>query len=144
MEDLELFVEDRRENVRHSILPALRRGAIVLLDRYYYSTIAYQGARGIDPAYVRARNEEFAPPADLLIYLRIPVEMAVRRIEVNREEARNLFEKESSLQQVKEIFDSMNDPQLVVVDGTEQPDAVFERIWEIVRNFLQKRTLTPE
>ena len=39
-EELELFLRDREENVRENIQPALDRGAIVLMDRYYYSTIA--------------------------------------------------------------------------------------------------------
>ena len=52
-----LFVKDRMDNVWINIRPALRRGAIVVLDRYYYSTIAYQGARGLDPEAIRRDNE---------------------------------------------------------------------------------------
>jgi dTMP kinase len=65
-EELDLFLEDRRQHVRERIAPALERGAIVLMDRYYYSTIAYQGARGLDPVEIRRLNEAFAPPADVL------------------------------------------------------------------------------
>jgi FkbM family methyltransferase len=45
-DELHAFAEDRKEHVREVILPALAEGRTVLLDRYFYSTIAYQGARG--------------------------------------------------------------------------------------------------
>ena len=138
-EELQLFVEDRRQNVRENIEPALERGDIVLLDRYYYSTIAYQGARGGDIAHIRAENEKFAPPADLLLYLRIPVDLVTHRIEVTRCDTRNDLEKESYLEKVREIFDALPDPQLVRIDGTAEADTVFAKIWEAVEEFLRKR-----
>src|SRR6188472_1861497 len=49
-EALALFLKDRAEHVERLILPALEVGKVVLLDRYYLSTAAYQGARGADPA----------------------------------------------------------------------------------------------
>src|SRR4030042_3033373 len=59
-EELDLFVKDRRENVRKNIKPALSEKKVVILDRYYFSTIAYQGAKGIEPAYLQRLNEKFA------------------------------------------------------------------------------------
>jgi dTMP kinase len=49
-DELHAFIEDRKEHVATTILPALAAGSVVLLDRYFYSTIAYQGARGADVA----------------------------------------------------------------------------------------------
>lgn len=48
-EELALFLDDRREHVAQVIAPALASGKVVLTDRYYYSTAAYQGAAGHDP-----------------------------------------------------------------------------------------------
>src|SRR4051812_1992705 len=48
-EELDLFLKDRAEHVETVIRPALQRGDVVVLDRYYFSTAAYQGARGADP-----------------------------------------------------------------------------------------------
>ena len=70
--ELEWFLNDRREHVDQRIRPALDRKQIVLLDRYYFSTMAYQGALGYDPQDIRARNEAFAPPPDLLLLLNLP------------------------------------------------------------------------
>ena len=47
-EELELFIQDRRWDVETNILPALRTGKTVVMDRYYYSNACYQGARGLD------------------------------------------------------------------------------------------------
>jgi dTMP kinase len=43
-EELELFLKDRAEHVEQLIRPALEAGKVVILDRYYLSTAAYQGA----------------------------------------------------------------------------------------------------
>ncbi|MBE0710800.1 MAG: dTMP kinase, partial [Candidatus Aminicenantes bacterium] len=59
-EELELFVKDRRDNVAKNLVPALGAGKVVVLDRYYFSTIAYQGAKGIDMGKIRRMNEAFA------------------------------------------------------------------------------------
>ena len=65
-EELDLFMADRREHVAQIIKPALERGKVVLTDRYYYSSVAYQGALGLDPNDILAANEAFAPVPDLV------------------------------------------------------------------------------
>jgi len=137
-EELQLFIEDRKENVQNNILPAMERGAVVVMDRYYYSTIAYQGARGLNPAYIRAENEKFAPPADLLLYLHIPVEMVTGRIEGSRKGTLDHFEKGPYLQKVKAIFDTMQDKQLVRIDAAQDEESVFEEVWRVSKDFLGK------
>ena len=61
-EEVEMFLKDRREHVEELILPRLREGCVVIVDRYYFSTAAYQGARGVDPQELLRRNEEFKTP----------------------------------------------------------------------------------
>ena len=79
-EELELFVKDRREDVAKNLGPALAAGKIVVLDRYYFSTIAYQGAKGIDPGRIRRMNETFAPKPDLVFILDIEAGQGLSRI----------------------------------------------------------------
>jgi dTMP kinase len=45
-QELELFLADRREHVQNLLMPALMEGKIVLCDRYFLSTAAYQGCLG--------------------------------------------------------------------------------------------------
>ena len=61
-EEARLFTEDRRHHVQNVIIPALKEGKTVICDRYVYSSVAYQGARGIDPAEILAENRQFVMP----------------------------------------------------------------------------------
>jgi dTMP kinase len=135
-EEMRLFLEDRSQDVRENIQPALERGALVLLDRYYYSSIAYQSAKGLDPGYVRRENEKIAPPADLLFYVSIPADLAMERIEKSRKSAADLFEREDYLEKVKAVFDAMPDPQMVRIDGRASADAVFEKMRDVLTERL--------
>lgn len=135
-EELELFIADRRENVEQNILPALEKGTIVLLDRYYFSTIAYQSALGLDAAEIRRRNEAFAPRPDLLVILEIPVEVAMQRITQSRGDVANLFEQPEYLRKVKAQFDRFDEPYLVRVDGTQSPEAITQQIMERLEPIL--------
>jgi dTMP kinase len=91
-DELEYFLNDRRQHVEEKIKPALAAGKVVILDRYYFSTMAYQGARGFDPAEIRRMNEEFAPVPDLLLILDLDVDAAHGRIG-HRGDSANEFEK---------------------------------------------------
>ena len=78
-EELQAFYNDRRQHVEELIKPALTKGHVVILDRYYFSMMAYQGARGFDPAQIRKENETFAPVPDLLLILDLDVDNAQKR-----------------------------------------------------------------
>ena len=107
-DELEYFINDRREHVEQLIIPTIKSGGIVILDRYYFSTMAYQGARGIDPEAIRVRNETFAPQPDILIILDLDVDIALQRIGVRDGEA-NEFEKRESLDFCRKLFLSLKD-----------------------------------
>lgn len=107
-DELEYFINDRREHVEQLIIPTIKSGGIVILDRYYFSTMAYQGARGIDPEAIRVKNETFAPQPDILIILDLDVDIALQRIGVRDGEA-NEFEKRESLDFCRKLFLSLKD-----------------------------------
>lgn len=132
-EEVNLFLKDRREHVETLVAPALARGAWVLLDRYYPSMMAYQGARGVDPAVIRAANEEFAPVPDAVVWLDIPVSVALERIGARGE--RDAFETEAGLTACRSVFASIHEPWMLRVDA----DAGKEEVAERVRKALEKR-----
>lgn len=101
-EELKLFLLDRKEDVDKNILPALRNGKIVIMDRYYISSMAYQGARGLDMDEIRRMNEEVAPKPDLVIILDVSPQEGLKR--VGRRGNRTIFEEESYLARVRENF----------------------------------------
>ena len=66
-----LFAVDRVDHVESKIEQALESGKIVISDRYVYSSLAYQGAAGLDIGWIKQINRMALPP-DLVIYLDVP------------------------------------------------------------------------
>lgn len=135
-EELQLFLQDRREHVETLIEPALEAGEIVILDRYYFSTMAYQGVRGFDPAEIRRVNEEFAPRPDLLLLLDLPIDKALERIGIRDGEA-NEFEQRAALQLCSDIFHSLTNEDFIhVIDTTVPIEEVHQSIMAVVEKEL--------
>ncbi len=136
-EELDLFLKDRRENVEKNLKPALAQGRIVVLDRYYFSTIAYQGAKGLDPGRIRRLNEAFAVRPDLVIVLDIGARDGLARI-AGRKKRDELFEREDYLVRVGEIFRGLRGPNILHLDGRGDRRAVGRAIWERVEKRLAR------
>lgn len=135
-EEIELFMRDREEDVKKNILPALKEGKIVIMDRYYYSTIAYQGARGIDTEKIKEMNERIAPKPDLVILLDADPEKVVKRIK-----ARGYltpFEDVDYLRKVRKIFLSYADENFVVVDASKPLEKVKDEVKAVLCLNLKK------
>ncbi|MEI6535319.1 MAG: dTMP kinase [Verrucomicrobiaceae bacterium] len=102
-EELDLFHKDREDHASNSIQPALDEDAIMILDRYYWSTAAYQGARGAKVKEVLDFNESSFPVPDLVLLLDLPVEVGQNRIRVRGDQP-NSFEETSAQEKCREIF----------------------------------------
>ncbi|MEI8038225.1 MAG: dTMP kinase [Verrucomicrobiota bacterium] len=137
-DELQYFLNDRRQHVAEKIAPALAAGHVVILDRYYFSTMAYQGARGFDPAEIRRLNEQFAPVPDLLLILDLDVDAAHRRIGTRGDTA-NEFEQRDNLQRCRDIFLSLQDePFTRVIDSNGSLDEVASRIQQAVDDTVRQ------
>lgn len=123
-EELALFLKDRAEHVATLIAPALQRGEVVMLDRYYLSSAAYQGARGADPQEVILRNEAFAPRPDLVLLLDLDPLAGTGRI-LRRGDEPDDFEAVAYLAKVREIFLSLAQPFIRRIDAARSADEVF-------------------
>lgn len=121
---------DRRQHVDEVIRPALTRGEIVILDRYYPSMVAYQGAAGI-PVDELMQDNRFAPRPDLLLLLDLEPEEGLRRI-CARGDQPNAFETMDNLRAVRGIFLDMDDPHLSAIDARQSIDAVLAQSWKQV------------
>ena len=129
-EILELFVLDRKQHVEEKIQPALDSGAVVLMDRYYYSSMAYQVAGGIDVEEIREKHE-FAPKPDVVLIFDLPVSVALKRVKGHSDA--DEFEKEEHLEKVREAYlDLENDPLVRIVDATGTPKEIFGNVWKLV------------
>ena len=125
-EELDLFHKDRKHHVDELILPALKRGETVILDRYYFSTMAYQGQRGFDREEIRQTNLTFAPNPDILFILDLEVDEARKRIGI-RGDTTNEFEKRDALQYCRDTFLSVNEADFAhIIDASKSIDLVHQ------------------
>ena len=129
-EILDLFVLDRTQHVEEKIQPALDDGTVVLMDRYYYSSMAYQVAGGIDVNVIRERHA-FAPKPDVVLIFDLPVTIALERVRGHSEA--DEFEKEEHLEKVREAYLNLrSDPLVRIVDSAITPEEIFEDVWKLV------------
>ena len=139
-EELELFIADRDQHVQEVIAPALTDGCIVVCDRYYLSTVAYQGANGIDPDFIMEKNKDFPVP-DLAIILEIEPAQGIRRIQNQRNESPDTFEGESNLRKVAAIFSSMQHLYINRINGSDTIESVHKQVVNAVIEKLSQKTV---
>lgn len=137
-----LFTLDRIGHNRE-IAAALAAGKTVLCDRYYYSTLAYQG-RLCDFGWVYHMNckcPDIRHP-DLCVFLDISPAAAMARIGARGGE-REIFDREETLAAVREAFlasfEVIGDP-VAIVDAGGTPDEVAARVWAAVLSAERKST----
>ena len=143
-EEANLLIKDRREHVTGLIGPALARGECVVLDRYYPSMVAYQGAAGLDVGELMHAND-FAPRPDVLLLLDLAPSQGLARIRA-RGDVPNAFETEATLDACRAIFLAMDVPGKQVLDASRSADAVLQdALWVVTRAVADKarRTLPP-
>jgi dTMP kinase len=136
-EELNLFMADRREHVDEVIEPALAEGKIVITDRYYYSSVAYQGAMGLDPDRILAQNEVMAVPPSLTVILTLPVAQALARLSAAPQRARQVSEDPAYLEQVATMYAGLQGPHLRHLDASGPPAAVHAALLSLVLEFLE-------
>ncbi len=134
-EEINCLLQDRREHVRELIEPALSRGAWVLLDRYYLSMMAYQGASGVNVERIREMNEEFATIPDIAFWLDIPVELSMERMSA-RGNGNDAFENEPFLQACADIYSAMEMPWLHRIEADGSIEEVHAAVRSLIRTEL--------
>jgi dTMP kinase len=135
-EELSWFVEDRRVHVDEIIKPALRADRIVLTDRYYLSTVAYQGARGLDYEQILANSEDEFPIPDLVLLLEIDPKVAFERVHTRGSEIEGVFERRDFLSLVASVFDALDCTYIERVPGNGEPTQIEAIIADRVRLHL--------
>jgi dTMP kinase len=137
-EELELFLKDRKENVEKNLKPALREKKIVILDRYYFSTIAYQGAKGIDQERIKRMNEGFVVEPDLVFFLDVDPQEGLDRIK-NRRKKDKLFERAEYLVRVREIFRNFQGEKFIQIDASKPKKEISAQIEKTTLDYFNSR-----
>lgn len=135
-----LFTADRLDHLLNDvdgIVQMIEKGTTVIMDRYYFSSYAYQSV-DVPMDWVIQAN---ALSSGILrpkvnIFLDVDVDDALERITNNRHQT-ELFEEKTRLIQVRErymeAFERLQDTEnVVIVDGGQPPEDVAEKVWEIV------------
>jgi len=129
-----LFAADRFEHVENEVLPALDKGKIVVSDRYVYSSLAYQGAAGLDLDWIEKINKHAVRP-DLAIFVDVKPETVVQRLKPKRSVMENL----ETQRKVREVYVRFAEKgELVSIVGNRSKMEVAESIMSVVGGCLKK------
>lgn len=142
-EELELFLADRKEHVDNLINPSLASGKIVLCDRYFLSTVAYQGAIGFDVNELLSLNS-FAPNPDIALLFHAPLDTGEKRITEGRGESLNDFEQIENLQKVAAIFNSLSLPFIQRISAQGSIEDIHAKVLAQVLPILSSTCRTTE
>lgn len=137
---MELFIKDRRQHLKNTIEPFLEKSSkhelnIALCDRYYYSTIAFQGAQGLDMEELIAKNRAFRKP-DIAFILDVEPRIALKRIEYRKKEK---FEQLNFMEKIRQNFlrlPNLLKDNIKIIDSSKPSKTVFGDIRKEVDKIL--------
>jgi dTMP kinase len=138
-----LFAADRQNHLTQTILPALSSGTVVLSDRYYHSSLAYQ-SMSLDFDFVAQLNERFQAP-DITIFLLLEPETSFERVQ-----KRGLpIERFETLDRLRSIAQSYNrvieycqhrGEQILCLDATQSIEEIHERICAEIEPLMPRQS----
>jgi len=129
-----LFAADRFEHVKMEVVPALNKGKIVVSDRYVYSSLAYQGATGLDLKWIKMINEHAIRP-DLAIFVDVDPETVIKRLKPKKSVMENL----ETQRKVRGVYVKFVEKgELVRIDGNRSKKEVADDVLKVVLRFLEK------
>ncbi len=141
--ELLLFSAARTQLVSQIIIPALKSGKIVICDRYYDSTTAYQGCgRGIPMDAVKQINKlaTLGYNPDITFFIDIPLSEVAHRLKESKASADRMESSGDAFYQKvrKGFFDIANSEpkRFLIIDGNRSIDIVADEIWGIVKSKL--------
>ena len=139
-----LMIAARAEHIDRVILPAIKRGAIVLCDRFKDSSIVYQGIANNIPNREIDKIHAFALKTcepDLTILIDVPAEIGIKRA-LDRNENNQRFERKGELFH-KKIRDgylkiaSSHPDRIKIIDGSQTIEKISDEIFQLVSPILQ-------
>ena len=129
-----LFAADRFEHLENEVLPALKEGKLVISDRYVYSSLAYQGAAGLDLEWIKKINKHALEP-HLAIFIDVDPEIVIERLKREKSIMENL----ETQRKVREVYMKFVEKgELVKIDGNKIKKEVADEILKVVLEFLEK------
>ncbi|MDJ0649109.1 MAG: dTMP kinase [Xenococcaceae cyanobacterium MO_188.B19] len=132
-----LFASDRHDHLYNDtdgVFKLMKDGFHVISTRYYFSSLAYNCHTPEQFDFVSKLNHKFPNP-DLVIYLDLPVEISLARIQGRS--LKEVYETKHKLTKVREnyqkIFSQYSD-KLLILDATKSKETIHNKI----REFIEK------
>jgi len=119
-----LFAADRVDHVKSEVESLLKQDKIVVCDRYVYSSLAYQGAAGLDTDWIDCINR-FALKPDVALLLDVPPEVVVSRLKTKK----SVMENMTNLRKVRDLYVRLAEQQrMVLLNGNKSIKEVADSI----------------
>jgi dTMP kinase len=138
-----LFAADRAEHVDKLIRPSLEAGKVVISDRYFYSSLAYQWARGLDLEWLINLNR-FAIRPNLVVLLDLPAKESMKRLRSRK--IKSEFDKIFELQKrVRENYLKLAEkfPEIKIVNALDDVPTVHKQVVALVETLLDAENGAP-
>jgi dTMP kinase len=130
-----LFAVDRIEHFEKDVKPALKDRKVVVSDRCVYSSLAYQGAAGLDLKWIEEINK-FALPPDLALYINVPPEVVVKRIRRKK----SVMERLETQRRVQKVYMKfVENGKLIALNGDRKKSEVEQNILNVTLKFLENQ-----
>jgi dTMP kinase len=130
-----LFAADRIEHVENEIKPALEQGNVVICDRYFYSSYAYQGSAGLNLGWIKRINS-YALRPDYAVFIDVTPERVLERLRRKK----SVMETLQIQRSVREVYLSfVRKGELVLIDGEGTRDEVANTLFSKVQGLIAAR-----
>ncbi len=128
-----LFAADRIEHIQTEIKPALDEGKLVICDRYFYSSLAYQGSSGLSLDWIKTVNVRALQP-DFSVFIDVAPEQVLKRLQRKK----SVMETLETQQKVRDVYlRFVEKGELVRVDGDKLKEAVADELYAKVMGLLK-------
>jgi dTMP kinase len=119
-----LFAADRVDHVKTEVEPWLKQGKVVVCDRYVYSSLAYQGAAGLDTDWIDCINR-FALKPDVALLLDVPSEVVISRLKTKK----SVMENMANLKKVRNLYVRLAEQKrMALLNGNRSIEEVADSV----------------
>ncbi|MBR2386254.1 dTMP kinase [bacterium] len=146
-----LYAADYADRLENVIIPALKAGFVVLLDRYIYTAFVRDSVRGHDINWVK-NLYNYAPEPDLVVYLKMPVDKLLKRMIAT--DGLDYFESGRDIGLSSDIYNSfeiyqtkclseydklVEEYNFITLDATESKEDICKKIKKEVKKLLNEK-----
>ena len=148
-----MFAADRGEHLANEIIPNIKQGKNVVIDRYFFSSIALGGGQEIDLNWLNQINQYYPIP-DIVFYLKTSLQNCQLRLKqkYSHDNQKEFFEKEKiqlraeaiyqyifqNYQHICSIHPDFNQyNQIHIIDGNDNPELINQNILSIIKKYQE-------